>query len=278
MKSYRLFILYSLMLATVSISCEEDYESNAANEALLLTVPDKNIKASGQGQYRFQVESGYEASVTANVASARLKSLTVTKTVNLAKDEGFGAEGVMAVDLSSFSEAYVFNYMPLTTEVDQLVGFTFTAEMKDGSVLVSDLNLVVTLSPKDNISRRKWLFTSKIWVDNGNAQDIKECEKDNYSYFNADGRMSIDFGALTNVSGCDFDWANIYDKWELSEDEKTFTIYHHAWNTPDIIVAEAYRVKTFTTEKLELEIDIDLSWLGLSTEETFIYQYTAQAK
>jgi len=278
MKLYRLFMLYGLVLAMVSISCEDDYESNSGNEAILLTVPDKNIKVPGQGQYRLQVESGHEASVSANVASSELKSLTITKTVNLEKDAGFGSGGTMNVDLSSFSSSYVFTYTAPTTEVDQLVGFTFQGEYKDGSVLTSDLKLAVTLSPRDNLPRRKWLFTSKIWVDNDNAQDIKECEKDNYDYFNADGSMTIDFGAQTNVPGCDFDWATIYDGWELSEDEKTFTISYHAWNTPDIIQSDVYRVKTLTTEKLELEIDFDLSWLGLGTEETFIYQYTAYPK
>jgi hypothetical protein len=275
---YRLFIIYGLILAMVSISCEDDYQSNSSNEAILLTVPDKDIKMPGQGQYRLQVQSGYETSVTANVASSQLKSLTITKTINLEKDGSFGAGGSINVDLSTFASAYVFTYLPPTEEVDQLVGFTFQGEYKDGSVLTSDLRLAVTLSPRDNLPRRKWLFTSKIWVDNDNAQDIKECEKDNYDYFNADGSMTIDYGTLTNVPGCDFDWANIYDGWELSEDEKFFTMYHHAWNTPDIIQTEVFRVKTLTTEKLELEIDFDLSWLGLSTEETFVYQYTAYPK
>jgi len=276
MKSYRLFALCSLILAMVSVSCEEDYESNSSNAAILLTVPDKSIKAPGQGQYRLQVESNHQASVTANVGSADLRSLTIVKTVNLEKDASFGNGGSMTVDLSTFGSSYVFDYTPPTDEVDQLVGFTFQGEYKDGNVRTSDLKLVVTLSPKDNLPRRKWLLDSKIWVDQGDAENIKDCEKDDYYFFNQDKTMKIEYGS--NDGGCELAPLNVYDHWELSEDEKTFKMYHHPLNNESAVEVDIYHVNVLTTDRLELQIDFDLSWLGLSTEETFIYKFKAVAK
>lgn len=280
MKLHRLFIVYSVILGIFSASCEEDYRSNAGDTAIPLAVAGKDIKAPGHGQYRLQVQSGNPASITVGLASAEAKSLTITKAINLVTDTGFGNSGVLTVAPGSPGSDYVFNYTPSTTDVDQLVGFTFRAERADGSVVTSDLTLVVTLSPKDNLPRRKWLFKSKIWVDQDNAQDIRECEKDNYYYFNADQTMSIDYGAMSGAgySGCEYDGLNVYDGWELSADEKTFTMYYHGLFTPENELSEVFRVKTLTTDKLELEIDYDLSWLGLSTEETFIYEYAAQVK
>jgi len=276
MKRYRLFILYSLVVAMVSISCQDDYESNSRNLAISLTAAGQNIKSPGQGQYRLQVESTHQASVTAQVASSELRALTITKTVNLQKDGSYGSGGTTAVDLSTFSTGYIFAYTPPVEEVDQLVGFTFQGEYKDGSVLTSDLKLVVTLSPKDNLPRRKWLLDSKVWVTDNNSENIKDCEKDDYYFFHADATMKIDYGA--SDGGCELAPLNVYDHWELSEDEKTFKMYHHPAGDESNIQVDEFQVNTLAQDKLELQISFDLSWLGLSTNEVFIYKFKAVNK
>jgi hypothetical protein len=271
--------LIVLAVAALSISCEEDYESDADDQSIPLSHSEQQIKAPGRGQYKLKVLSGETLAVSADMTTVMpLKSFTITKTVNLAVDPTYGANGVLTVDAGAVADVYTFEYEPSENDVDQLVGFTLTAEGTDGTKLASDLQLVVTLSPRDNLPRKKWLWKSKIWVDAGNVQDIKECEKDNYYLFNADGTMSLNYGANTGTPGCDFDGFNVYDTWVLSDDEKTFTMVYHSIFSPDNPQVENYRVKTLTTEKLELEIDYDLSVFGLGTEETFLYEFTALPK
>ena len=273
---------YLLMIFSISaflISCEDDYDSDAADPGIPLAHAEQQIKAPGRGQYKLRALSGEQLEVTANMASvAPLRSFNITKTVNLEVDNSYGSNGTLTVDAGAVNGNYVFQYEPTEADVDQLVGFTFNAEGSNGAQLSSDLQLVVTLSPRDNLPRKKWLWKSKIWVDKDNLQDIKECEKDNFYLFNSDGTMSINFGDNTGTPGCDFDGFNAYDTWSLSEDEKTFTMVYYSIFSPDNLVTETYRVKTLTTEKLELEIDYDLSVFGEGTEETFLFEFTALPK
>ena len=282
MKMYPVWLQYVLVVfvgAAFLMSCDEDYETNSDDPSILLTYSDQQIKAPGYGQYRLKALSGEKIDVTATLDSiAPLKSFTITKTVNLTIDPSFGNNGVLTVDAGAVSNDYIFQYAPLESDIDQLVGFTFAAEGNNGTRMTSDLQLVVTLSPRDNLPRRKWLWKSKIHVDADNVQDIKECEKDNYYLFNSDGTMSLNFGANTGTPGCDFDGFNVYDSWSLSEDGKEFIMIYHSIFSPDSPQTEKYRVKTLTTEKLEVEIDYDLSWLDLSTEETFLFEFTAIPK
>lgn len=275
MKNYRHYI-YCVLFAVIAISCEDSYESDAGSPGLPLTAAT-NIKSPGRGQYSMNALTGQEVEITATLP-AGTKSLTITKTVNLENDATYGTGGVLTVTPSG--SEYQFVYVPVEADLDQLIGFTFRAESGDGSIQSSDLTLNVTLSPRDNLPKRKWLFKSKIYVDAGNAEDIRECEKDNYIYFNEDGTVTNDYGANTGTGDCGFDGFNVYDSWELSEDEKTFTMVYHNLFNPAQITTDVYRVNVLTTDRLELEIDIDLSWLGppYTTEETFIYKYSAERK
>jgi hypothetical protein len=272
MRSYRQLIIYGIVAVSAAFfaSCEEDTETNADDLSIPLTAGDQSIKAPGKGQYRMNALSTDNVTVKAQVPSSAVRSFTITKKVNLVVDPQYGQNGVLTVDPASFDSEYTFNYTTLTTDIDKLVGFTFRVEKTDGSIEESDLTLVVTLSPRDNIPTKRWIWKSKIWVDGGNLEDIKECEKDNYYLFNPDGTMSINFGTNTGSGSCNLDALIEYYTWELSEDEKTMTMTRNS--DPN---TEVYRVKTLTTEKLDLEIDYDLSVFGLSSEETFLFKLEA---
>lgn len=273
MKTYRQIIISSVvvLLSAFFAGCEDDLGSNSNELAIPLIAEDgSNLKAPGQGQYRLSALSGNDVSINALIPSD-IQSLTITKTVNLEVDDSFGNNGVLTVDPSSFGEEYTFNYSPPVSDIDQLVGFTFRADRSNGVVIVSDLTLAVTLSPRDNIPFRRWNLVSRSWVDADNAEDLKECEKDNYYLFNSDGTMSLNYGTDTGTGDCGFDGFNVYDTWELSDDAKFFTMTRHSIFTPDVSETETYRVVLLTTERMELEIDLDLSVFGLSSEETFRY-------
>lgn len=274
MKNYRQYI-YCLLFLIVAISCDDNYESDASNPGLPLT-SDVDIKAPGRGQYSLHALSGEDVTVKATLP-AGVTSLTITKKVNLENDIAFGSNGVLTPTVSG--SEYQFIYTPVESDIDQLVGFTFTGKGSDGSEVSSDLTLIVTLSPRDNIPKRKWAFKSKIWVTQGDAENIKSCETDDVWYFNADGSVTVDYGTDTAAGDCAFDGFNAYDSWELSEDETTFTlVYHNIFS--GAVTTDVYTVSKLTVDALELQIDIDLSWLDptLSDHERFVYKYAAERK
>ncbi|HEY5747826.1 MAG TPA: hypothetical protein VIU12_17250 [Chryseolinea sp.] len=281
MNVYRQYIAYGVILAATVLglgSCEDDYQSDAAEPGLPLTVDGASIKAPGQGQYKLtrKLVDG-QVVITADLSTLDgVKSLTVTKTVATQKDETFGQNGVITIDPSGKSK-YDFTYTLQDADVDKLVGLTFEAQDQAGKALTSDVTLVVTLSPRENIPRKKWAWTSRLWVDNNNAQDLKDCEKDNYYLFNSDSTVTVNYGADTGAGDCAFDGFTVYDKWYLTADEKYFILKSHGLFDPTVKV-DSFQMQTLTVEKLEMSIDIDLSVFGLGTDETFLYQYLAEPK
>lgn len=276
-KQFIHFYKYFLALAMVAIlvSCEE--EDNA-------TPDDPQVKLSakvapGHNQYRERVESGDEINIDVEVtSSAGLSKFTVTKTVNLSVDSTFGENGVLTVNPGGGSSfEYPFQYVPVVEDIDELVGFTFRAENANGSASESDLTLQVTLSPRDNLTMRRWLLKSVLHVNNEeepNKEEIKECEKDNSMLLNADSTMVMDYGSDTGQGDCMFDGFNVYTSWHLTEDEKYFIRESHGIFSPDVTVIDSFRVKTLTVDQLAMEQDVDLTVFGMGIE-TFLYVYDA---
>lgn len=278
MKLLNKLLKYGLILLPllIYVGCEPDEQSPADfydnDDFTVKLSADRSI---GKGQYSKKVESGDEVNLDINIQSASaLSKLKITKTVNLKVDPSFGTNGTMTIDASGTSFEYNFMYTTDTTDVDELVGFTFEATNATGETEVSDLNLIVTLSPRDNLPRRRWLLTSILHVNEDNAEVIKECEKDNSLLLNADSTIVVDYGADTGSPGCDFDGFNVYTKWYLSEDEKTFTWEYYGIFSPGTTVVESFEVKTLTTDVLAYEQTVDLTVLGLGIE-TFLYTYKA---
>lgn len=270
--------LFILIVATVSFSqCDEDDDIITDNPVI-----EMNISTSyGHGQYEYKAESGDEINVSMRIVSTNiLKSLKITKTKNLNIDPTYGTNGELVVFESSLETdySYDFSYTPGVDDVDQLIGFTYTVEDEKGEVTESDLTLKVTLSPRDNLPRRKWVLKSKLWVtdpDNPNSEGIADCEKDNAMLLNNDGSMTIDYGADTGAGACLFDGFNVYTNWSLSEDEKTFTRTYYGIFSPDVIVTEVFDVKILTVENLALEQTMDLTAFGLGAEEKYLFVYEA---
>lgn len=232
-------------------------------------------KIIGHGQYQQKVQSGDEIIVDVQVQSATpLRELRITKTVDLKVDSSFGTNGTMVVNATAANLNYTFNYTPTVADVDRLVGFTFAAVNAAGESEVSDLTVVVTLSPRDNLTRKRWALTSVYHV-NADEEAIKECEKDNAMLLNADGTIEITYGSDTGVGDCLFDGFNVYTGWSLSEDEKQFTRTYYGIFSPATVVTEVFEVETLTVDKLVLKQVLDLSDFGLSTEETFLFTYAA---
>lgn len=271
-------LLIAVWLPALCLSCEDekqtpaDYFDNDGFKVELAT-----DKALGHGQYSLKSESGKQVAVQVTVESPTgLSGLKIRKTKNLVVDASYGTGGETTVNANGNSFTYTFTYNTLSADVDQLIGFSFEAVNASGAKEVSDLTMQVTLSPRDNIPQKKWSLTSILHVNEKNKEVINDCEKDNAILFNQDGTLTYLYGTDTATGSCQFDGFNVYDKWALSADEKTFAITYHGLFNPAQVV-DTYKVRSLTTDEMKLELTVDLTALGLGIE-TFLYTYKAGPK
>ena len=256
----RLIIFFGFCLPVIMIqpSCKKDGPD--PNLPVIQLVPEKVMGKTGQVS---------QAPLTIHAPNG-FKKLETYKTVNLVTSGGVNS--VTPEDLGDNNYRYVFNYTHLPDEVDKLVGINFHFEDEKGNAAEKDLTVYTEASGAQKIYSRTWKLTSKLWTTKTPVEEnLQDCEKDNRTNFKADSSITVAFGA----AGCLFDGFNIFDKWWLSEDEKIFTQVYHSVFDPTKITEEKYTVKSLTSEKMVLEIAIDLSAFGLGKEEMFLFTYEA---
>lgn len=204
-----------------------------------------------------------------------VKDVVVYKTINLQRDNSYGGSGtVTAVPVSVGGDQYEyqFSYELNGDEVEKLVGFNFRFTDAKGLAAEKDLTVNTTTSAQNIIYSRKWKLISKMWTSISPATEmIEECEKDDVYSWNRDSTINISYGR----SGCTFDGFNVYDKWSISEDEKTFTQVYHSLFNPANVTTEVYKVKSVTKDRLVMEILVDLSVFGppYTDKEVFVYTF-----
>ena len=280
MKKFKIFKIGLILFLPLVLSCAADDSQGPEDfydQGEFLVELDAQ-KSPGKGQYRTVLQSDETLTVDVHVESKEsLEKLMIYKTINLATDETFGNGGILEVPATGNSFDYQFTYEPTIADVDELVGFTFTAVTISGGQKTSDLTAVVTLSPMDNLVTKKWVWSSIKHVNENNAEVINDCEKDNSFLFNADGTMSIDYGAITATGNCGFDGLTPYAKWYITEDGEYFVMEKYNVFTPDIIQEERYRLVTLSVDQLQLALDVDLTVFGLGIE-TFLYTFKPEPR
>ncbi|RYY54536.1 MAG: hypothetical protein EOO09_13860 [Chitinophagaceae bacterium] len=259
---YKNFFALLCCVVLLATGCKKDNDKDANTPVLRLT-PD-NITA----------KSGRVVEATLYItAPGGVKSLTMYKTINLQRDNDFGGSGTMTampVNTSGDNYEYRFTYQMEGEEVDKLVGINFRLEDNEGRAAEKDLTLNTITSGQQTIYSRKWKLVSRMWTSiTPPAEDKKPCEDDNVFSWNADSTYNVSFG----TSACDFDGFNVFDRWILSEDEKTFTQVYHSVFDPSNITTETYTVKTLTRDRLVLVQLIDLTIFGLTDKEVFESTY-----
>jgi len=199
--------------------------------------------------------------------------LLISKTINLVADDVFGVQAVEPVNTGTNTWQYIFEYTYQPDEVNKLVGINYHFEDAQGNVAEKDLTINTNPSAAQIIASHQWKLVSKLWTTaDPQEESLNDCEKDNITTFNIDSTMSVNYGA----NPCTFDGFNIYDKWYVSEDEKTFTdIYHSVFNAQQI-TTEVYNIQQLTNDKLVMDIAYDLSAFGLSDHEVFVFTYQSQ--
>ncbi|WP_194777907.1 hypothetical protein [Pararhodonellum marinum] len=275
----RLLNLLVLALAfLVLISCGSD--DPEPDQSVTVSLSGDDLSNTSPGLYSKATESGEEITVTVNMQSAvPLQGLAIRKTINNTADSDFGTGGTLSVGLSGTSTTYEFKYTPDTDDVDQLVGFNFRATNANGVTSESDMVLVVTLSPIDNLTRRRWNLTSVFHV-NENEEGIRDCQKDNSMLLNEDGTIVVDFGEDTGTGDCVFDGFDVYTIWYLTEegDDLYFNRESVGLFDPETTKVETFKINELTTERIKMEHTIDLTDFGASAEETFEYTYVASPR
>lgn len=259
----RSFVVVTALTIATSVlffACKK--EKVETDLPLLRLAPDK---VSGK--------SGFPVSTTlSGTVQNAVKNFYISKTINLKIDSSWGTNGVLAVtDLSGqTSFDYTFNYTFKDEEVDKLVGFNYRIEDEKGKAAEKDLTVNTIASGAQIIASHPWKITSKIWkTDDPPSENLQECGKDDVFTYKRDSTILLNYGA----AGCLFDGLNIYDKWTLSEDEKTFVQSYYSVFDPSKVTVETYSVISLTKDKWVMQIVLDLSVFGLSDHEVFEYTY-----
>lgn len=218
-------------------------------------------------------KSGFDTSTILTITAPNgIGKLVLSKTINLVSDENFGQVIVTPENIGENTWQYTFHYVFQDTEVNKLVGINFHFEDAKGNVAEKDLTIHTEASGAQLIYSTKWKLVSKFWTTaDPPAESQNECEKDDVFSYNKDSTISINYGA----EACLFDGLNVFDKWWLSEDEKTFTQVYHSVFNPEQITTEVYTVETLTPDKWVMNITLDLSVFGLSDHEVFVYTFEA---
>ena len=259
MKRILIFLSFCIPAILMQPSCKKDGVDPTL--PVLQLSPEKVTAKTGQVS---------QATLTIHAPNG-VKKLETYKTVNLVTSGGVNT--VATEDLGNNNYRYILNYTHLPDEVDKLVGINFHFEDLNGNAAEKDLTVYTEASGAQKIYSRTWKLTSKLWTTRKPApeESLQDCEKDNKTRFKPDSSVVVDYGA----SGCLFDGFNIFDKWWLTDDETTFYQVYHSVFDPTKITVERYTVKSLTSEKMVLEIALDLSAFGLGKEELFVYTYEA---
>ncbi len=267
-------LLLTCVVLLIFTNCKKD--SDGGKTAPKITLQAE--QGTGQGQYLASHEyspGGSPLSISISITPAsEIQSFTITKTANLSPDPTYGQNGALTVDLASVSSSqYTFSYSPTLEDVNKLIGFKFTVTNKNGVKSESDLTLTVNLSPAGNLPFKKWQLKSIFFVTE-NEDVTEDCNKDDFLLLETDGKCLYNYGALScNI----FEEFDTPQTWELSSDEKTFTLFRLSGFTNEI-TPQVYEVKELTLTTLKIQLTVDMTALGGGPNDTFLYTYTATAR
>ncbi|QEC43976.1 hypothetical protein [Pseudobacter ginsenosidimutans] len=200
-----------------------------------------------------------------------IKNFLITKGVNLKPDADFGTDTVAPASLGDNKFRYIFHYTLQRPEIDKLVGFNFKLIDNAGRIVEKDLTVHTEANGAETIYNRRWNLTSTLRITaTPAAEELDPCLKDNIYSFAKDSTMSVNYGP-----SCGFDGLNVHDKWQLSEDEKTFTWEYFNLFNPAQRTTEVFNVRSISSSQLVMDITIDLSWLGppYTDKEQFVYTF-----
>jgi hypothetical protein len=221
---------------------------------------------------------GTTATTTATItAEAGLRALRITKYKGVTVDATFGTNGTETYNHSDHTLNYVLTDEGLATPVR----FKFEAEDNEGKVTTADFIITTEVSVRYLLTTYNWLWKSKLGKcldSDPEAEQIFDCEKDNYFVFNADGTFKLEYGPITGGTGsCQFDGFRVGDTWTLNADETELTMKSPSIFDPNDVLVEVYKISEFSNTAIKSKQTIDLSVFGCIIYD-WKFEWTAKPK
>ncbi|MBK7428782.1 MAG: hypothetical protein IPI60_18075 [Saprospiraceae bacterium] len=228
----------------------------------------------------FNGKIGESTSTTATVtAEGGLKTLRITKFIGTTIDNTYGTNGTLTVTGST----HTLNYTLAEEGLQSPIRFKFEAEDNNGKKGSSDFVITTAPSLSYVLVNFNWRLDSKVGkelaAEANESEKVLACEKDNVYTFNANGTMSVNYGALTGSGGgtCDFDALLEGTSWSVNAAETELTlVFNNLFTGP---TTEVYRISSFSLLEMKGKINVDLTVFG---PEFAIWDWTftwkAQAK
>lgn len=265
-----LFILMTLFIS----SCEKD-SSDPAKPAITLSADS------------IKVISGDSVRVTIDVnAAAGLSKLQISKYLNNAIDLNYGVQGVVTVEPTANPNTfrYTLRYKCDTLDVDQLVYFLVKATAVNQDFSEEYIAVGVTMSPRDNLTRKYWKNIAVIRVLTG--ADISEAKDlDDVMTLNADSTWSMSWGTVYSDWGLElFQTCQTYS---VSADNKLF-IRRYSDGLGNDNREDTLDIKTLTITEFSLQQNhLDMTYFNSlpdapevpwTADESFVYKWSAQPR
>jgi hypothetical protein len=255
--NYYSFLMACLLISAglIFTSCDDD--SPPADPTL--TISDDALTA----------DLGETVTVTVDGdVPGNFNVMRITKFIGTNIDTDYGTGGTVEVGTGL---PYTFNYTIGTNDIEEPIRFQFEVEDDNGNT--GSTNLIITLAATraQLLVSFNWRYSSLIF---DGMESILPCEEDNIYSFEADGTMSVDYGAITGSGGgsCDFDGVTVPVEWEMNA--AMDTLY---WYRDNFSVMPAVREDTVTYAIVSFD---NTAW---NADETnlfviFIYTYSAVPK
>ncbi len=210
----------------------------------------------------FTGKIGETASTTVTVvAPGGLRSLKITKYKGTDVDATFGTAGTQTFTDLTHTLNYVLAAEGLTTPIR----FKFEAEDNKGQKSSNDFIITTQPSVAYLLTTYNWLWKSKLGkcaASDPESEQIKDCEKDNYYVFNADGTFTLQYGADTGGTGCEFDGFRPGGTWTLNATDTELTLSSPNVFDPTDVLVEVYKISSATNATIISKQTVDLTVFG----------------
>jgi len=252
--NYLSFLMACLFIMTglMTTSCGDDDTSAPAG-------PDITISEDA-----FTGDIGETVTVTIDGdVPGGFSVMRITKSLGATIDVTYGTNGTAEVGTGL---PYTFNYTIMPSDFGSPVRFQFVVE--DDNAETDEVNLIITIDATraQLLTSFNWRYSSLIFDE---VESILPCEEDNVFSFEADGTMSVDYGAITGTGGgsCDFDGVTVPVEWEMNT--AMDTLY---WYRDNTITATRQDTVTYAIQSFD-----NTAWNADETNLFGVFNYTYSA-
>ena len=230
--NYLSFLMACLFIMTglMTTSCGDDDSTPPA--APDITISEDALTA--------ELGETVNVTVSGDVAGG-FSVMRITKYLGTNIDVSYGTNGTSEIGTGL---PFNFSYTIGTGDLDEPVRFEFVVEDDNGETGTVNLIITIEATRAQLLVSFDWRYKSLLFDDGTGTfiEGIVECEEDNIFSFEADGTMSVDYGALTGSGGgsCDGDGIVVPVEWEMDAAMETLYWYRDndgiRWDTVTYVI------------------------------------------